>query len=331
MMRSLLNMFTGRPVLCVYDLTTRCNSKCSMCSIWKRKEPEMEIGEIRKVFSDLKRFGIHTVFLQGGEPLLRSDFFEIAQMLDGMGFTQAVLTNGILSDGKFLSRLSGINRKGRISVTVSLDTLDRAKYRKIRGVDKLETVLGNIRALSEHRNLRGNLHATVTSINHGELPALLEFSKKLGLGFSFNSYNDSINYASSKDSELSLGKGPEHVIASMEKALSGMPRIHHPFIRCNMRYMRGEDVGACDAFRNSLRLTPDGRLSPCLELPPVLDLTKADINAQWPKISRMMSRRIKACYTHTPCFYGCTRGIGCVKRSPVASALGAMGSIAGKR
>jgi MoaA/NifB/PqqE/SkfB family radical SAM enzyme len=48
-----------------------------MCGIWKRRENEMTIAQIGKVFSDLKRFGIHTVFLQGGEPLVRRDVLDV--------------------------------------------------------------------------------------------------------------------------------------------------------------------------------------------------------------------------------------------------------------
>jgi MoaA/NifB/PqqE/SkfB family radical SAM enzyme len=77
MLKSLLNVLSGRPALCVYDVTTRCNSRCAMCGIWKRRENEMTIAQIGKVFSDLKRFGIHTVFLQGGEPLVRRDVLDV--------------------------------------------------------------------------------------------------------------------------------------------------------------------------------------------------------------------------------------------------------------
>ncbi len=332
MIRSLINVFVGKPTLCVYDVTTRCNSRCSMCSIWKRREEEMGIKEVEKVFTDLKRFGIHTVFLQGGEPLLQRDVFEIIGLLDDMGLSVDVISNGILMDGGVLKRLDEMNGNGRITVTISLDTLERKKYRKIRGVDKLDVVLRNISSLSRHPGLKGGVHATVTGINYGELEEIRKLVHGLGLEFSFNSYNDNINYASSKDSKLSFKKGSlEDVVLSMEKAKANLPYLYRPFIEDNVRYMRGEDVGPCDAFRHSLRITPDGKISPCLELPPVADLRKADINEKWGEIRKKMEGRIKMCYTKTPCFYGCTRGVGSVRKRPLLAVAGIVTALRKKR
>jgi len=327
MLRSVLNMFTGRPTLCVFDLTTRCNSRCSMCSIWKRREKEMTFDEIDRVFSDLRRFGIHTIFLQGGEPLVRKDVYEVIKTLDKKGFRTVVLTNGILLNEKALERLDNLNSSGRISVTVSLDTLDRKKYLKIRGVDELDTVMKNIKLLSRYPGLRGGVHATITSINYMELEDIHNLVSKLGLEFTFNTYNDIKNYASSSDRNLHLGRKMDAAIKEMEKLKKKMPLIYRPFIDDNIRYLRGENIGQCDAFENSFRVTSEGMLSPCLEFPPVYDLKKHDINRNWKEWKDKMQCAIRRCYTRTPCFYGCTRGTGSVKKRPTFAFLGMMHTI----
>lgn len=328
MLRSLLNVVSERPVLCVYDATTRCNSRCAMCGIWKRKEREMTVPEIRKVFSDLKRFGVHTVFLQGGEPLVRRDALEIIELLACMGFRVSILSNGIALDEKFLQSLEKSADRNLLSVTVSLDTLDRKKYRRIRGVDALPKVLGNIRTLSKS-GIPGEIHATVTSVNYKELPALKGFAEGLGLKFSFNSYSEAVSYASARDAGLSLSgkETTEKVITEMERVAGGMDILTKAFTDDNVRHLRGEDIGPCDAFRHSLRVTADGRLSPCLELPPVMDLLAEDINGKWDGVKRAAMPRIKACYEKTPCFYGCTRGMGSIKKRPLAAACGALSAL----
>ncbi|MBN1896244.1 MAG: radical SAM protein [Candidatus Aenigmarchaeota archaeon] len=322
MMQSLFNVLAGRPALCVYDVTTRCNSRCAMCSIWKRREKEMPLKDIKKVFSDLKRFGIHTLFLQGGEPLVRRDVFEVVKILDDMGFHTVVLSNGILLDEKVLKKLDSLNRSGRIFVTVSLDTLDRKKYIKIRGVDKFDVVTSNIRLLAKHPGLKGSVHATVTSINYNELDDVREFVHSLGLDFTFNSYNDTKNYASSGDKSLHLGNCMENVITEMSKVSQKLPPLYRPFIKDNIRYLRGEDVGRCDAFVHSFRLTSEGMLTPCLEFPPMFDLKKEDINRKWGEWSKKMACPVKRCYEKTPCFYGCTRGTGSIRKRPFAALNG---------
>ncbi|UCD03016.1 MAG: radical SAM protein [Candidatus Aenigmatarchaeota archaeon] len=324
MIRSFLNLLTGRPTLCVYDLTTRCNSRCAFCSIWKRREKEMNLKEIEKVFTDLKRFGIHTIFLQGGEPLVHSNFLEVTDMLVSMGFHVNVISNGILMSENMISKLDDMNIRGRIKVTISLDTLDRKKYEKIRGVDRLDAVLKNIRSLAECRSLEGGVHATVTSINYTELEDLRKLIHDLGLDFSFNTYNDVKNYASAGDRSLSLknSRKVEKIIAEIEKLKERMPRLYRPFISDNIRYMRGEDVGPCDAFIDSFRVTSEGMLTPCLELPPFYDLKKQDISREWKDFKKRARCPIERCYTRTPCFYGCTRGMGSVKRNPPTAIVG---------
>jgi MoaA/NifB/PqqE/SkfB family radical SAM enzyme len=329
MIRSILNLVSGRPTLCVYDLTTRCNSRCAMCSIWKRREKEMTLSEIEKVFTDLRRFGVHTIFLQGGEPLVHRDFFVVTELLVGLGFRVEVISNGILMSEKTISKLDMMNTEKRIRVTISLDTLDRKTYRKIRGVDRFDTVRKNIRSLSKYPGLRGGVHATVTSVNYMELESIRTFVHGLGLEFSFNTYNDVKNYASAGDKSLSLknNRKMEKITAEMEKVMKKMPMLYRPFIKDNIRYMRGEDVGPCDAFVDSFRVTSEGMLTPCLELPPFYDLKKQDINREWKDFRKRARCPIQRCYTKTPCFYGCTRGLGSVKKNIPAMITGFFGVI----
>ncbi len=324
MWKSLLNLLMGRPTLCVYDVTTRCNSRCAMCSIWKRREKEMTLDDVRKVFTDLKRFGIHTIFLQGGEPLVKKEFFEITGILNELDFDINVITNGILLNENALKRLDRLNTRGRITVTVSLDTLDRKKYKRIRGVDKLDTVVENIRKLAKYRGLKGGVHATITGINYRELDGLRRFVQNTGLVFTFNSYNDTRNYASASERELELPKkgNIEDVIKEMEKARNGISPLHSAFIDGNIMYLRGENTGPCDAFVNSLRINSEGGLSPCIELPAFFDLRKNDINREWKGIKQKMQCPIMLCYTRTPCYYGCTRGMGAVKKRPLTMLRG---------
>ncbi|MFH1445067.1 MAG: radical SAM protein [Nanoarchaeota archaeon] len=323
MLTSFINLLKKKPTLCIYDITARCNSKCSMCNMWKRKEDEMSVNEIRKIFTDLKKFGIHTVFVQGGEPLIRKELFEVVSMLDGMGFTQNIISNGILMSDDALGKLDKMNKNGRIMVTISLDTFDKKKYIEIRGVDQIERVLENIKHLAKYKGLNGNIHTTVTSINFKELDDINKFATGLELDHSFNTYNDNINYISASNENLNLkNTEQELVIKEMKKVRSGVSRISRPFIDENIKYMRDENVGSCDAFTNSLRVSSEGKLSPCIEFPPILDLRTNDINKEWKKVSKSMKDKIKTCYTNSPCFYGCTRGIGSVKKNLAVSIYG---------
>ena len=59
--------------------TYRCNSKCSMCNIWKY--PSLPKEEITLETMQKIPFGIDHLNITGGEPTLRSDLAEMADLL----------------------------------------------------------------------------------------------------------------------------------------------------------------------------------------------------------------------------------------------------------
>lgn len=135
----LKNILLGRPILVVFNVTRRCNSLCTMCSIWKtpsKMKDELAIEEIKTIFKDLKSYGIKYVFLQGGEPLLRKDILQIIEMLIDLKLNPTLITNGLLLKDKLAEEIA----KLKCNVTISLDSLDEDIYKNIRGVDGLSSL-----------------------------------------------------------------------------------------------------------------------------------------------------------------------------------------------
>lgn len=65
------------PISVILQITRRCNFDCSFCSeIFQMPDPSLDELELMK--NNLQ--GVQRVFLSGGEPLLRKDFVEIAEM-----------------------------------------------------------------------------------------------------------------------------------------------------------------------------------------------------------------------------------------------------------
>ena len=289
-----------------------------MCQIWKRNEQEMNIDEINQVFKQLKKFGIYAVFVQGGEPLVRKDFFEIVSLLNDMDFKLGIISNGILLDDTVLKKLNDLNKRDNITVCVSLDSLDKETYHKIRGVDRLDKVLDNIKNLARYKDLHGKINTTITNINYGETERIHDFVSGLGLEHFISTYNNTLNYAAETNEDLDFKKSKDAVndiITEIKKVRAKLPFFTRLIVNENIRHLEGKKIGSCDAFKHSFRLTSEGKLSPCLEMPPILDLKTNDINSHWKKISGDMKDKIRQCYISTPCFYGCTRGIGSVKKS----------------
>lgn len=124
------------------SLTQRCNLNCVYCGVGKPDTDELSADEIEKIVRAASKLGINKVRLTGGEPLLRKDVAVITERIKRIeGIKKLVLTtNGV--------RLSGmaedLKKAGLDAVNISLDTLDRERYKKLTGSDSLQLVLEGI-------------------------------------------------------------------------------------------------------------------------------------------------------------------------------------------
>lgn len=78
----LAQRFPAKPTVVQFPVNDICNSRCVMCNIWQRKrEREITPEELRRILSDSLFSEIRYVGMNGGEPTLRRDLSEIAQVL----------------------------------------------------------------------------------------------------------------------------------------------------------------------------------------------------------------------------------------------------------
>ena len=130
------------------SVTDRCNLRCRYCmpdGIKSLPMPEiLTYEEICKVAETAAELGIRHIKLTGGEPLVRRGLISLIKKLREIPGIEAVTmtTNGILLE----KDLPALMEAGLDAVNISLDTMDREKYREITGTDGLDTVLSAISA-----------------------------------------------------------------------------------------------------------------------------------------------------------------------------------------
>ena len=137
------------------SVTDRCNFRCVYCmpkevfgkdyQFLERREilNFEEIARLARIFRDL---GVEKVRLTGGEPLVRRRIEQLIEMLAAIpGLDLTLTTNGSLLRQKASAlKSAGLNR-----VTVSLDSLDDATFRRMNDVDfPVTRVLDGIEAAS---------------------------------------------------------------------------------------------------------------------------------------------------------------------------------------
>src|ERR1700686_4659833 len=134
----------GRPLRDLrISVTDRCNFRCTYCmpkEVFGRdfafldRAELLSFEEIARLAQLFVREGVTKIRLTGGEPLLRRDLERLVAMLARIRGVQdiALTTNGALltPEKAFALREAGVNR-----VTVSLDSLDDAVFRRMNDVD----------------------------------------------------------------------------------------------------------------------------------------------------------------------------------------------------
>jgi len=128
------------PICMTWELTYACNLACIHClsSSGRRDPRELSTDEAKAVIDEMAALKIFYVNIGGGEPLIRSDFFELVDYAVAKGVGVKFSTNGTRLDADKAARLAGSDY---IDIQISLDGADAATNDAIRGPGSYETAL----------------------------------------------------------------------------------------------------------------------------------------------------------------------------------------------
>ncbi|MGD0110382.1 MAG: DUF5714 domain-containing protein [Armatimonadota bacterium] len=163
-------------------VTDRCNLACRHCLV--SSSPQRDDGVPADALRGFIRqgcdLGADTVYLTGGEPLLRSDLPELLrEIVVGFGATAVVMTNGTLMDEELAGRLSDLPRE-RLYLQVSLDGASAALNDALRSPGSFEGATRGIR-----NAVVAGLNVTVATValrrNLQDLAAIAGLASGLGV------------------------------------------------------------------------------------------------------------------------------------------------------
>ncbi len=151
--RALLDSYGRRADDLRISVTDRCNFRCVYCMPaeglrWLKREDILRFEEITRLARLLvRRYGVRTIRLTGGEPLVRVGIEDLVGMLSELApdLDITMTTNGVLLGKK----AEALRRAGLRRVNVSLDTLHIDRFRDIARRDAFSKVLEGIRAAEE--------------------------------------------------------------------------------------------------------------------------------------------------------------------------------------
>ena len=170
----------NKPRLVFWEVTKGCNLRCIHCraSATELSSPEdLNTRAALGIIDQIAEAANPILVLSGGEPLYRSDIFQLARYATDKGLRVALATNGTLVT-KDVARMivdSGVKR-----VSISLDGADALTHDTFRGIpgafDAAVYGLRNLKSLG----MSVQINMTIARHNARQLPQVLELAKALG-------------------------------------------------------------------------------------------------------------------------------------------------------
>jgi len=120
------------PICLTWELTYACNLACVHClsSSGRRDPQELSTSEAKALIDEMAELKIFYVNIGGGEPMIRSDFFEIIDHCVDRGVGVKFSTNGTRLDAEKAERLA---KSDYVDVQISLDGADAVTNDAVRG------------------------------------------------------------------------------------------------------------------------------------------------------------------------------------------------------
>jgi mycofactocin radical SAM maturase len=159
------------PICLTWELTYACNLACEHClsSSGRRDPRELSTDECKAVIDELQRMQVFYVNIGGGEPTVRSDFWEILDYATSHSVGVKFSTNGVRITPEAARRLAA---NDYVDVQISLDGATAEVNDAVRGPGSYDTAIRAMRNLADAGMKNFKLSVVCTRHN---IPQMDEF------------------------------------------------------------------------------------------------------------------------------------------------------------
>ena len=250
------------------SVTDLCNLRCVYCmpagGVEKRRhEDVLTVEELEEIAQSAGRCGIRKIRLTGGEPLVRRGVVDICARTAAAPGVEVVCmtTNGLL-----LPKMAAeLRRAGLRRVNISLDTLSPERYRELTRVGNIEDAVAGLRAaLDNFETVKINA-VLIGGSSEPEIRQMVNITKDTPLELRFIELMPIGECAHwPKERFLANTAVLEAVPELTPCGTSGVARLYSlPNAKGRVGLISPLSSHFCPEC-NRIRVTPDGRLKPCL-------------------------------------------------------------------
>lgn len=260
-------------------ITDRCNLRCAYCMPEQGVETVAheetltyeELERLVRLFLDI---GIEKVRITGGEPFVRRGCMDFLERLkNDLGVEQLVVTTNGVETSRYLQRLKDLPVSG---INLSLDTLDKERFRTITRRDRLDDVLRTLYGALD-LGIRVKVNSVVSEeTSDQEIFDLGRLAEKNRLSIRFI---EKMPFSGGRNS----GQRPDYGLpARLQRLFPELTQRSQETVSTAKEFEVAGYVGTLGVIEgssrnfcsscNRIRITPQGLLKACLYDNGVLDL-----------------------------------------------------------
>jgi len=182
-----------KPRLIAFEVTRRCRYSCLHCraNAGEAGEDKLSTSECKKIIKAIAKYVSLPLrkqgcilILTGGEPMERSDIYELIRYGRKMGLRMVMATCGYLIDEKTILKLK---KAGVMALSFSLDGAGAETHDKFRGAKGAFDAAVNAAKIARKARVRFQINTTISRINIDEVIGIAELAKTIG-AYCFNPF-----------------------------------------------------------------------------------------------------------------------------------------------
>ena len=260
------------PIAGSFELTWRCNLNCRYCYQYRNDTNELTMDEIKRILDELCELQCLFLSFTGGEPLLRKDFWDIAEYAKTKLFSLTLQTNGTLITKDYAKKIKELNF---FDVHITLSGAKPQTHdwftQSSGSFDKTMQAIEFLRTC----NIRVTLTTTAIKQNFSELKGMQRIARKFGCQHVMTPLVCAKNNGDKSPHNFRID---DWQMKNFYSAIfKKVPRYKRDY-KCHA----GEIVADCRAGRTGFCINPVGEIYPCVGLPvPAGSLRNANFKQIW--------------------------------------------------
>ena len=181
------NRKSHKPRLIAFEVTRRCRFNCRHCRANAGvggNEKELTAEQCKRILASVAEFSKPLIILTGGEPMERSDIYELLRYGRDLELRMVMATCGYPIDDE---SVAGLKEAGLLALSISLDGASAQTHDAFRqSVGAFDSAV-KAAETAKRAGVRFQINTTITKSNVTEVLRIAELAQKLG-AYCFNPF-----------------------------------------------------------------------------------------------------------------------------------------------